>query len=380
VTIITLERIWKLNRITIALAALTILCASYTAAFAQQLRIIEPASSEIAVAGASVRLVGRWDGEPAGVSFRWSSDVDGVLEAGLESIASALSYAVHRIRLEALAADTVLAAAETTVFVISSPEQFTLSERIDWEGEFSHSGRQVAYTSYRTGDPEVMVADVENRYAERITFSGGRTPVWSPDNRALAFWSERSGSRDILYVELGRKPREARRLTGSGSDDWCPAFHPSENKIAYISKQHGQLRLMQLELGAEDTSSVELVGTREYPMFPRWRGDGQAILFTSFADSLPVLKIFSLENGSISTLGPLGCEDGDISADGSRVLAVKNGELYLLSADGVSVRPLTRESGGVLCPRFSPDGTRAIFATTRSGNYDLWLLNLPSGR
>ena len=346
---------------------------------AQQLRIIEPAGTEAVIAGASVRLIGRWSGQADGVSFRWSSDVDGPLGEGLESSVEALSYASHNVVLEALKNDTVLASAEVTVHVITSPEQFTLSERTDWEGEFSHSGRQVAYASYRTGDSEVMVADVDSRFAERITFNGGRTPVWSPDGLSLAFWSERSGSRDIWFVDLGQKPREAVQIAKSSAAEWMPAFHPTEQKVAFIAKQDNKLRLMQVEVTPMDTTVTELVGPEQYPMFPRWRADGAALLFTCFADSLPVLKIFSLENGSLTTIGPAGCEDGDISSDGSRVLLVHGGELYMLTLDDGAMRPLTRESGGVLSPRFAPDGNRAMFATTRSGNYDLWLLNLPPG-
>jgi Tol biopolymer transport system component len=366
----------------IALTTLIILLVAFAPEVirAQQLRIVEPTETDAVIAGASVRLVGRWSGRADGVTFRWTSDKDGTLGQGLETSAEALSYASHQVTLQAMAGDTALASAEATVHVITSPEQFTLSERTDWEGEFSHTGRQIAYASYRTGDSEVMVADVENRFAERITFNGGRTPVWSPDGRGLAFWSERSGSRAIWYVDLGQKPREAVQLTQSRAAEWMPAYHPTEQKIAYISKQDRLLRLMQVELTPTDTIITELIGAEEFPMFPRWRADGGALLYTSFSDSLPVLKIFSLENGSIATIGPAGCEDGDISPDGSRVLLVHDGELYMLTLEDESLRPLTRESGGVLSPRFAPDGDQAVFATTRSGNYDLWLLNLPPGR
>ncbi|MFC1545001.1 TolB family protein [Gemmatimonadota bacterium] len=370
----------KVIRFGLVSVVLVVLSFIQSAALAQQLRIVEPTDDDVVYAGASVRLVARWSGSTAGVIFRWVSDIDGPLGSGLETPTEALSYASHLVAVEALSGDSVLARAETTVHVITSPEQFTLSERTDWEGEFSRSGRQVAYASFRTGDSEVLVADVESRFAERITFNGGRTPVWSPDGLSLAFWSERSGSRDIWLVELSSKPREAVRLTKSSAAEWMPAFHPTEQKIAYIAKRGRELRLMQLEITAEDTTAVELVGPEQYPMFPRWTADGKSLLFTSLADSLPVMTIFSLESGALVKVGPAGCEDGDISPDGGRVLLARGGELFLLTLADGSLRPLTREAGGVLSPRFSPDGSRALFATTRSGNYDLWLLNLPPGR
>jgi Tol biopolymer transport system component len=345
---------------------------------AQDLRIVAPAGEGAVYAGASVRLVARWDGVAAqDVRFRWSSNIDGELGQGLETSTGALSYASHRISVEVLSGDSLIERAETIVHVITSPEQFTLSTRTDWEGEYAHSGRQLAYTSFRSGDPEVWVADVDSRFSERITFSGGRNPVWSPDGRGLVFWSDRSGSRDLWFVDLGQKPREAVRLTKYSSTDWMPAFHPLEQKVAYISKRDKELRLMVLELGAEDTVSVEVVGPERYPMFPRWSADGGNLLFTSFADSLPELILYTLENGAFVQIGPQGCEDADLSPDGSSVLLVRDGELQLLSLPGGELRPLTHESAGVLSPRFSSDGSRAVFATTRSGNYDLWMLDLP---
>ncbi len=344
---------------------------------AQNLRIVAPADGAVVYAGARVPMVARWDGPTQGIRLRWSSDVDGELGQGLETSAEALSYASHHIRVEALRGDSAVAHAETVVHVITSPEQFTLSARTDWEGEFSRSGRQLAYTSFRSGNPEVWVADVESRNSERITFNGGRTPVWTPDGGSLVFWSERSGSRDLWLVELEQKPREALRLTKSATNDWMPAFHPTERKVAYISKRDRQLRLMVMEFGIEDTLAVELIGPERYPMFPRWSGDGGDLLFTSFADSLPVLIRYTIANGAFVQIGPPGCEDADLSPDGSRVLLVRGGELYLLGLPGGKLQPLTRESGGVLSPRFSPDGNGAVFATTRSGNYDLWMLDLP---
>jgi Tol biopolymer transport system component len=367
-----------MNRYQSSLIALILITAA-AAGVRAEILITSPSPDQPVYSGEITTLALRWTGEPAGIDFRWSSDIEGELGLGLNTTA-VFSYATHQVTVAAVRADTVIATATTTVHVLSTPEQFTLSPRIDWEGEFSRDGSRVAYTSFRSGDPEVWVADMENRLAERITYNGGRTPVWNPGGTALVFWSERSGSRDLWLVELGRLPREALRLTGAAAEEWMPAFHPAEMQIAYIAKQANELRLMLLTLGPEDTTAAELVGPEHYPMFPRWNGTGDKLLFTSFSAPEPVLTSYDPATGAMVQIGPPGCEDADISADGSNILLVREDELYLMDAITGLLRPLTHQSGGVLSPRFSPDGSMAVFATTRSGNHDLWLLNLPPER
>ena len=59
---------------------------------------------------------------------------------------------------------------------------------------------------------------------------------------------------------------------------------------------------------------------------------------------------------------------------------VRHGELWLHHLEDGYERALTRDSSEPLSPRFSPDGSQVVYASTRSGNYDLWLLDLPVDR
>ncbi len=50
-------------------------------------------------------------------------------------------------------------------------------------------------------------------------------------------------------------------------------------------------------------------------------------------------------------------------------------ELYLIGRDGSNLRRLTFDGAAVRTPRFSPDGTRIAFASAKTGNFDIWIVN-----
>jgi len=346
------------------------------------LRIVEPAAGAIVYAQENIRLLARWTDEtraPAGAGLRylWSSDADGPLGEGLRISVAGLSYRTHRITLEAVSGDSLLGSAETTVAVIKQPEQFTLSGRNDWEGEFSPGGEQVAYTSFRSGEPEIWVASVVTRASARITYQGGLNPTWSPDGRKLAFWSDRAGGRDVWIVDLTEEQKTAVQLTFESGSEWMPAFSPLDQRLVYVSKNGRRLCLELIETDNPEAEPVEILGPGQQPMFPRWFPDGQSILFTSYSDTLPAVCRLSLQSGAVDRIGRLGAEDADISPDGKLVVMVRQGELWLHRLSDGYERPLTQDRAEPLSPCFSPDGNQVIYASTRSGNYDLWLLDLP---
>jgi len=348
------------------------------------LQIVEPAAGAVVYGHENVRFLARWVDEtrPPGAAelrYLWSSDVDGPLAEGMRTSVTGLSYRAHKLTLEAVVGDSVLGSVETAVTVIKPPEQFTLSERNDWESEFSPSGTQVAYTSFRSGDPEIWVASVASRAANRITYKGGLTPTWSPDEQRLAFWSDRAGGRDLWIVDLTEEQKTAVQLTFESGSEWMPAFSPVDGRLIYASKNGRRLNLKIIDTNDPDAAPVEILGPGEQPVFPRWFPDGKELLFTSYSDTLPAVCRLSLESGAVARIGSPGAEDADISPDGRLIVMVRHGELWLHRLQDGYERPLTRDHAGALSPRFSPDGSQVIYASTRSGNYDLWLLDLPLG-
>lgn len=50
-------------------------------------------------------------------------------------------------------------------------------------------------------------------------------------------------------------------------------------------------------------------------------------------------------------------------------------DIFLKSFEGVTLTQLTSDPADDIQPRFSPDGTKVVFCSNRSGNWDIWVLN-----
>jgi Tol biopolymer transport system component len=69
----------------------------------------------------------------------------------------------------------------------------------------------------------------------------------------------------------------------------------------------------------------------------------------------------------------------DVSPDGQTVVFDLLGDLYTIPITGGTATRLTSGMAHDWAPRFSPDGTRLVFVSDRSGDNNLWLLRLADG-
>ena len=175
-------------------------------------------------------------------------------------------------------------------------------------------------------------------------------------------------------------PVNARYVTYSGRD-FSPAASPDGRSIAFRSDRDGRGRiwLKQLATGTEVPLS-----SGPFDDWPQFSPDGSTVMFTRFDGARPSLFKVPLLGGEPRRVVD-NAADASWSADGTRIAylylepaspgKVAATSLMVAASDGSSPRVVTRlEAGGIVAPRWSPDGRKVAMTATAVGASSFTLL------
>jgi Tol biopolymer transport system component len=121
----------------------------------------------------------------------------------------------------------------------SPPVVAISSTRWDATPQFSPDGRRVAFTSSRSGELEVWLADADGSNAVPLTSMGAVPgfPSWSPDGGLVAFHSNPEGQAEVYVIPTaGGRPRN---LTSHPGADTFPSFSRDGRWIYFSSNRTG---------------------------------------------------------------------------------------------------------------------------------------------
>ncbi len=153
-----------------------------------------------------------------------------------------------------------------------TPRQLTRSSRIDTNPECSPDGQRLAFTSSRSGTPQIYTMDLDGTNLARVTFEGryNEGASWHPDGSKLVYArrTERGERFDIALVDM--VTGQDRLLTvGPGSHEY-PSFSPDGEWIVYESRQTGRDR--QIFIMSVDGRYSRQVTTHGNNYSPSWSG------------------------------------------------------------------------------------------------------------
>jgi Tol biopolymer transport system component len=223
---------------------------------------------------------------------------------------------------------------------------------------WSSDGRQIAFTSSRTGNYELWVMDADGSRQRQVThppIEGGSVPSWSPDNRHIVF-SAMSGSPphpEIWTVDAdGRNPRQL-TVTHTPGGSNAPSWSPDGRRIAFASDRSGVPEVYTMGLDRTGVRQLTQPATPLYPAanVPVWSPDGARIAFWSGFEALFGQVWIMGADGSnrralTSCLPPTNCDDPAWSPDGRFVLFDRTPLLglaagtWVMNADGSRQRLL----------------------------------------
>lgn len=150
------------------------------------------------------------------------------------------------------------------------------------------NGQQLAFSSSRTGDPEIWVSDAQGTGAHRITDFRGPdvSPTWNPKTGAQIAWvSGRTGLPQIYIMEADGSG--VQRLTDGGYAS-SPSWSPNGQFLAFAwDRKYGPGAP-----GGQDIYVMEIATKRWIQLthdtgrcdFPAWSPDGRHLVYANSPD------------------------------------------------------------------------------------------------
>jgi TolB protein len=207
------------------------------------------------------------------------------------------------------------------------------------------SGSVVAYSRLGEGGSRIVLHDLRDGSRRTIRATASTlniTPTFTPDGRAVTYATGRTAGTEIVATPLSDLTVARLVTVGRGSDNTSPSFSPDGRRLAFTSGRAGR---PQVYIADADGTNVQLmteftVGGSSYRASPAWSPDGRFIAYQAQAGGF---------------------------------------QLMVVSLRDRTVRQLTAE-GSNEDPSWAPDGRHLVFASTRSGTKQLWVVDIETGR
>ena len=235
----------------------------------------------------------------------------------------------------------------------------TITQSLDITPVWSPDVRSIAYTSYRSGFPDIIVAEIFGKRTSSTPARGNERshnflPVFSPDGSRIAFMSNRDGNPEI-YV-MNRDGSNVWRLTNHPSTDVTPTWAPTGNQLAFTSDRTGR---PQIWIMNADGSGQERITSESWCDRPTWSpAPFNEIAYASQAGGGYDIRVFDFATRSVKSItnGEGSNESPTFSPNGRHIAfsSSRAGKYQIFTADrtGENVRQITR-SGDNRFPNWS---------------------------
>ncbi|MFQ5799375.1 MAG: biopolymer transporter Tol, partial [Bacteroidota bacterium] len=213
---------------------------------------------------------------------------------------------------------------------------------------FSPDGSEIAYLSTKTGDSfrqsALYVYDAKSKHETKVMGGVHSSISWSPDANRLIYARRTRENKHWSQVfdlyEYNREHGKERRLT-FGLRAHSPAYSPDGSVIVFVFQRDGTQNLAMVDAGGSNFTQITHFSNGEQVYNPRWSPDGQRIVFG-----------WSMKDGQ---------------------------DVVVISRDGTDLKYWVEGDDDSRHPTFSADGTKLLFASDRTGVFNIYSMDLESG-
>ncbi|GAM08543.1 protein TolB [Geobacter sp. OR-1] len=212
-------------------------------------------------------------------------------------------------------------------------QRITKNGSINLYPDFSPNGRELIYTSYKKGNPDLYRRELASGAEARVTTARGTniTGAFAPDGNRIALSMSKDGNAEIYL--LSKEGKQLSRLTNNDAIEIAPAWSPDAKQIAFVSDRLGKPQVYIMDSDGRNVRRLTTSGA--YNVGPRWSPRGDKIAYCR-----------QMGGGF---------------------------QIFTINPDGTGDTQLTRE-GSNEHPRWSPDGRFIAFSSKRGGRESVYIM------
>ena len=280
------------------------------------------------------------------------------------------------------------------------PVRLTAGPANDFCPVWSPDGRYIAFARSSTDDSGFYLVPFmggqERKLADAAFFWPRffRTLDWSPDGKLMAV-ADRASSEDpfsifLITVETGARRKLTSPLLSTSPSlegDSCPVFSPDGRSLAFARGSGSTFRdiLIVPTEGGEPRKLIS--GRLTYGL--DWTSDGREIVFSSAVGAGARRRLWrtpaSRASAELIDVGGEFALNPTVSAQGNDLIYTEwiNSsaiwQIDLADSKSVSSQPLISSTQVENSPQVSPSGKKLVFASTRTGSYEIWTCDSDGG-
>jgi TolB protein len=262
--------------------------------------------------------------------------------------------------------------------------QLTNDPAQDGFPSWSPDGRYILFSRYG-GDaaPEkngLWLVSPTGGDPHQLTTVIGEHPDWSPDGRYIVFDGDFGNCIQLVSASGGTPIRivpGSIPIVRGGQPKWSP----EGSRIAF--KEGSNLWVLDVTTGRVDKAFFE---PGKMPIANGWSLDGTEIIVSLREGaeyrnwSIWAVSASGEGKRQLTPEKESGYRYADLSPDGSLLAVVwcegRNCDLWIMSSAGGQRVQITSHPSYDDGPSWSPDGTRIAFVSTRSGDFDIWTIDV----
>ncbi len=159
---------------------------------------------------------------------------------------------------------------------VSPPRELIASKRGENVPRFSPDDRRIAFISDRSGTTELWISDADGQNCVQLTSLGGPVPdlpSWSPDSRRITFHAAKEGQTELFMI--GAQGGTPIQLTHTPCNEEAPYWSKDGNWIYFGSDGTGQFQVWRMSAYGGEPVQI----TRNGGSFPAISADGAYVYF-----------------------------------------------------------------------------------------------------